>query len=169
MNIFSSGQHESFRTRASRSCPSRSSPHGLDRTRRLLKNIRKVKKISALHLILALSFVLFAVGIWLAFAEGTPERRFFSEFNKSGGKYQLVLRHKTELPWLAIKYRNVGTNIDAVNPEIQIHKSKDEPSARHSPVAYIDGRVRRKWTPGQNPGPRPPRAGLENDRPPAPF
>jgi hypothetical protein len=27
-------------------------------------------------------------------------------------------------------------------------KSRDEPSARHSPVAYIHGRVRRKWTPG---------------------
>jgi hypothetical protein len=26
--------------------------------------------------------------------------------------------------------------------------SRDEPSARHSPVAYIHGRVRRKWTPG---------------------
>jgi len=34
--------------------------------------------------------------------------------------------------------------------------SRDEPSARHSPVAYIHGRVRRKWTPGQSPGPRPP-------------
>jgi hypothetical protein len=126
-------------------------------------------------------FVIFATAYSLASAEGTPEGQFFSEFDKPGGKYQLVLRYKTELPWLAIKYRNVGTNIDAVNPEIQIHKSKDEPSARHSPVAYIDGRVRRKWTPGQdqgppppwtpgqNPGPRPPRAGLENDRPPAPF
>ena len=28
-------------------------------------------------------------------------------------------------------------------------KSRDEPSARHSPVAYIHGRVRRNWTPGQ--------------------
>jgi ribosomal protein S27E len=27
-------------------------------------------------------------------------------------------------------------------------ESRDEPSARHSPVAYIHGRVRRKWTPG---------------------
>jgi hypothetical protein len=35
-------------------------------------------------------------------------------------------------------------------------ESRDEPSALHSPVAYIDGRVRRNWTPGQNPGPRPP-------------
>ena len=35
-------------------------------------------------------------------------------------------------------------------------ESRDEPSARHSPVAYIHGRVRRKLTPGQSPGPRPP-------------
>ena len=34
--------------------------------------------------------------------------------------------------------------------------SRDEPSARHSPVACIHGRVRRKWTPGQSPGPPPP-------------
>jgi uncharacterized protein (UPF0332 family) len=27
-------------------------------------------------------------------------------------------------------------------------RSRDEPSARHSPVANIFGRVRRKWTPG---------------------
>jgi hypothetical protein len=33
---------------------------------------------------------------------------------------------------------------------------RDEPSARHSPVAYIHRRVRRKLTPGQSPGPRPP-------------
>ena len=32
---------------------------------------------------------------------------------------------------------------------------RDEPSARQSPVAFIHGRVRRKWTPGQSPGPRP--------------
>jgi len=35
-------------------------------------------------------------------------------------------------------------------------ESKDEPSARHSPVASIHGRVRRKWSPGQSPGLRPP-------------
>ena len=35
-------------------------------------------------------------------------------------------------------------------------ESRDKPSARHSPVTYIHGRVRRKWTPGQSPGPRPP-------------
>ena len=34
--------------------------------------------------------------------------------------------------------------------------SRDEPSARHSPEAYIHGRVWRKWTAGQSPGPRPP-------------
>ena len=34
--------------------------------------------------------------------------------------------------------------------------SRDEPSARHSPVVCIHGRVRRKLTPGQSPGPRPP-------------
>jgi hypothetical protein len=27
-------------------------------------------------------------------------------------------------------------------------RSRDEPSARHSPVVYIHGRVLRKWTPG---------------------
>jgi len=37
---------------------------------------------------------------------------------------------------------------------------RDEPSARHSPVVFIHGRVRRKWTPGQSPGPRPP-AGIQ--------
>jgi len=31
--------------------------------------------------------------------------------------------------------------------------SRDEPSARHSPVAFIHGRVRRKWIPGQARGP----------------
>jgi len=36
------------------------------------------------------------------------------------------------------------------------NRSRDEPSARHSPVAYIHGRVRRKRTPGQSPGPRSP-------------
>jgi hypothetical protein len=78
-------------------------------------------------------FVIFATAYSLAFAEGTPESQFFSEFNKPGGKYKLVLRYKTELPWLAIKYRNKATNIDAVNPEIQIHKyigpGKDPPPA----------------------------------------
>ena len=34
--------------------------------------------------------------------------------------------------------------------------SRDEPLTRHSPVAYINGRVRRNWTPGQSPGLRPP-------------
>jgi len=34
--------------------------------------------------------------------------------------------------------------------------SRDEPSARHSPVTYMHGRVRRKWIPGQSPGPLPP-------------
>jgi len=67
-------------------------------------------------------FVIFATAYSLAFAEGTPESRFFSEFNKPGSKYELVLRYKTELPWLVIKYRNEATNMDAVNPEIQIHK-----------------------------------------------
>ena len=39
--------------------------------------------------------------------------------------------------------------------EIHPRESRDEPSARHSPVACNHGRVRRKWTPGQCPGPRP--------------
>jgi hypothetical protein len=35
-------------------------------------------------------------------------------------------------------------------------ESRDGPSARHSPVASNHGRVRRNWTPGHSPGPRPP-------------
>ena len=36
-------------------------------------------------------------------------------------------------------------------PAARVNKtdeSRDEPSARHSPVSYIHGRVLRKWTPG---------------------
>jgi len=45
-------------------------------------------------------------------------------------------------------------------------RSRDEPSARHSPEAYINGRVRRNWTPGQSPGPPPPwGAGIQPVRP----
>ncbi|MDP2913869.1 MAG: hypothetical protein Q8O91_00275 [Candidatus Aminicenantes bacterium] len=44
----------------------------------------------------------------------------------------------------------------AISAFLFFRMSRDEPSARHSPVAYIYGRVRRKWTPGQSPGPRPP-------------
>jgi len=43
-----------------------------------------------------------------------------------------------------------------VRKELLSPESRDEPSARHSPVAYFHGRVRRKWPPGQSPGPRPP-------------
>ena len=49
-----------------------------------------------------------------------------------------------------------GAQIRFMSKSGELNASRDEPSARHSPVACIHGRVRRKWTPGQSPGPRPP-------------
>lgn len=57
-----------------------------------------------------------------AFAKGSPEYRFFSRFADGIPKYKLVLRHRAALRWLVIKYKNFFTNIDAINPEIQIYK-----------------------------------------------
>ena len=56
----------------------------------------------------------------------------------------------------------LGRQLDRTDGVVRIRgggPSRDEPSARHSPVAYIHGRVRRKLTPGQSPGPRPPWSG----------
>ena len=37
-------------------------------------------------------------------------------------------------------------------PAASYTRSRDEPSARHSPVPYIHGRVLRKWTAAARPG-----------------
>jgi hypothetical protein len=66
-------------------------------------------------------FVIFASEYGRSFPKDSPENQFFSKFSTAGEKYELVLRYKTELPWLVIKYSNFLTNMDDVNPEIQIH------------------------------------------------
>ncbi|MGA2587006.1 MAG: glycosyltransferase family 39 protein [Candidatus Aminicenantales bacterium] len=67
-------------------------------------------------------FVIFPTAYGQSFAKNSPENLFFSRFSTAGEKYELVIRYKTELPWLVIKYSNIGTNMDAVNPEIQIYR-----------------------------------------------
>jgi 4-amino-4-deoxy-L-arabinose transferase-like glycosyltransferase len=67
-------------------------------------------------------YIVFASTYSRAFPDGSPEQRFFSGFATAGEKYDLVLRSKTDLPWLPVRYRNVGTNFDAINIEIQIYR-----------------------------------------------
>jgi hypothetical protein len=67
-------------------------------------------------------YVVFATAYSEAFPEGTPERAFFAGFASGGDRFKLVLRSKTALPWLFVRYRNTGTNVDAINPEIQVYK-----------------------------------------------
>jgi len=59
--------------------------------------------------------------------------------------YELAEQMGWTLPDVIIYPTGGGTGL--------VGMSRDEPSARHSPVAYIHGRVRRKWTPGTSPGP----------------
>ena len=67
-------------------------------------------------------YIIFASAYSQAFAVGTPERQFFSGFAAAGDKYELVLRSTTDLPWLLVRYRNAGTNVDTINPEIQVYR-----------------------------------------------
>jgi len=77
-------------------------------------------------------YIVFASAYGQGFAEGTPEREFFSRFAAAGDKYKLVLRSRTDLPWLVVRYRNVGTNVDAINPEIQVYK-RSSPARERRP------------------------------------
>jgi hypothetical protein len=76
-------------------------------------------------------FVIIPTAFKRAFAEGSEAHKFFLAFSKAGGGYRLVLRHQTVLPWLVIRYQNIGTNMIAVNPEIEVYRrvgfNKDRP------------------------------------------
>jgi 4-amino-4-deoxy-L-arabinose transferase-like glycosyltransferase len=67
-------------------------------------------------------YIIFNTNFSRAFEKGSPEYRFFSRFADGNPKYKLVLRHRTALRWLVIRYKNFFTNIDAINPEIQIYR-----------------------------------------------
>jgi hypothetical protein len=61
----------------------------------------------------------------------------------------LIIRERRPHPQVVSTSRHVtGGGVDLADV-----RSRDEPSARHSPVAYIHGRVQRNWTPGQARGP----------------
>jgi 4-amino-4-deoxy-L-arabinose transferase-like glycosyltransferase len=67
-------------------------------------------------------FIVFATAYSRSSPPDSPQREFFSRFAAAGPRYELAYRSDTALPWLLIRYRNVGTNIDAVNIEIQIFR-----------------------------------------------
>jgi hypothetical protein len=56
------------------------------------------------------------------FVKGTPEFEFYNNFPRAGETYELALRYQTSLAWLVIRYRNAWTNIDAINPEIELYE-----------------------------------------------
>jgi 4-amino-4-deoxy-L-arabinose transferase-like glycosyltransferase len=61
------------------------------------------------------------------FKRGTRQHRFFSNFDDRGGRYVPVSVFKTRLPWLLLKSQFIMTQINLINPEIQIYKRTDEP------------------------------------------
>ena len=66
--------------------------------------------------------VIFPAAYSRGFARGTPEHEFFANFSSAGDTYRQVLRYKTPLPWVVIRYRNPGSNIVTINPEIVIYE-----------------------------------------------
>jgi hypothetical protein len=78
-------------------------------------------------------FVVLAPAYIRDFPSGSPEREFFSGFATDGGRYDLVFRSRTARPWLLVRYRNVGTNIDAINIETQIYRRRAGGLDKRSP------------------------------------
>ena len=79
-------------------------------------------------------YVVLAPAYVHAFPAGSPEREFFSGFATGGGaRYDLVFRSLTARPWLLVRYRNSGTNIDAVNIETLIYRRRDGGLDKRSP------------------------------------
>jgi hypothetical protein len=61
------------------------------------------------------------------FKKGTEPFLFFSGFNRQKERYQLIFDYKTPLPWLLLDDHFIMTQINVINPEIQIYKKvKDE-------------------------------------------
>ena len=52
----------------------------------------------------------------------SPEGRFYSRFMTVPPGYRLVFKHKTRFRWLPIDVDSIPTNLDKINPEIQIYK-----------------------------------------------
>lgn len=79
-------------------------------------------------------YVVLAPAYVHAFPPGSPEREFFSGFATEGGAhYDLVFRSRTARPWLLVRYRNTGTNIDAVNVETLIYRRRTGGLEKRSP------------------------------------
>ncbi len=77
-------------------------------------------------------FVIFPTLYSRRFPERTAAHRFFSEFSVTGEGYKLALRRQTSLPWLVIRYHNIGTNMILLNPEIQVYRRLGWTQARPS-------------------------------------
>jgi len=56
------------------------------------------------------------------FKEGTKPFLFFSDFYRQKERYQLVFDYKTPLPWLLLNDHFIMTQINVINPEIQVYK-----------------------------------------------
>lgn len=60
------------------------------------------------------------------FKNGTEPFLFFSGFDRQGERYQLVFDYKTPLPWLLLNDHFIMSQINVINPEIQIYKKVKE-------------------------------------------
>ena len=78
-------------------------------------------------------YVVLAPAYVHAFPAGSPEREFFSSLTTEAADYSLVFRSRTARPWLFIRYRNVGTNLDAINVETLVYRRRTDRSEIRSP------------------------------------
>ena len=79
-------------------------------------------------------YVILAPAYVHAFPSNSLEREFFSGFATEGGaRHDLVFRSHTARPWLLVRYRNSGTNIDAINVESLIYRRRPGGFEKRSP------------------------------------
>ena len=73
---------------------------------------------------------------------------------KSAGLYEEAIELANRTPCDPKTLTRAARDLTETEPRFALEAglaalwSRDEPSARHSPVVYIHGRVLRKWTPG---------------------
>jgi 4-amino-4-deoxy-L-arabinose transferase-like glycosyltransferase len=66
--------------------------------------------------------LLFNTEYSLRFDQNSAVHQFFSKQNEKNSGYRLEYQYKTPFKWIFLKYENVLTNIDKINPEIKIFK-----------------------------------------------
>jgi len=84
-------------------------------------------------------YIIFDTAYSRAFPPRSTATEFFEKITRPDSGYRLALRYQTRLPWLLVRYKNSGTNMVAVNPEIRIYRRERSPGSPDPAPAALRG------------------------------